>query len=186
MALVARPGWLRGRNNGAALVRNEVFFDLLPAPAAQVDQDVLSRCGLCWGAMDFNGAQAEHLVDWRAFASDHWGGQPAPVDLRALEDAYHEKHNIYAGHGGCNASKGAQDIFDWWKSDNCNLRVDLLRRTRLRTLLGELFDRTGIDWLYEFPMDRRKDALRLIQETVSDPNWASRAGFLDALEAIAA
>ena len=127
--------------------------------------------------MDHMGAQAEHLTVWRHFAKRYWDNNAPPTTLRELEDAHHEAFNIYAGHGGCNASKGTGDVFEWWRSANCDVYVDLGRRTRLRLILTALHQ-YDIDLLCDFPLVARKTALKAIQLTASDANWGSRDAWL--------
>ena len=159
-----RPAWRTGGNISAALiVRNEILYDF---GNIQFLDEALTKCGLCGGVLSVNGAHAEHLIDWKAFAQNL---DNPPTNMVGLEDSYHEALNLYAGHAGCNSSKGTNDVFDWWKSDNSIVYLGPETRNRVLQILQQLYNRGGgINWLSVAPLEHRKNILFTIIRTAKD------------------
>lgn len=147
-----RPPWLRGGHGEAGTVRAEVAATvrsvMLPAPMFGDPAEPGYQCQLCgrWAVLE--AMSVDHITDWREFCA------PA-TDHQEFEERYHEVSNLQLVHNNCNSSKNASDLFDWWRTQEGQNRLQPLVIQRIIRALERLFDQHGVDWISEIPVHQR-------------------------------
>jgi hypothetical protein len=144
-----KPKWLRGANDGAYQVRQDVAARTrsVTPQAAIPFQPVRPQyaCALCGQYSDLNGLSVDHVTDWYAYCQ-------SATDLQGLEELFHEETNLHLVHNNCNSSKGASDLFDWWRANaGRNMHLDPGTGRLILGALQRVYEHYGVDWLYEIP-----------------------------------
>jgi hypothetical protein len=121
---------------------------MLPAPMFGDPAEPGYQCQLCgrWAVLE--AMSVDHITDWREFCA------PA-TDHQEFEERYHEVSNLQLVHNNCNSSKNASDLFDWWRTQEGQNRLQPLVIQRIIRALERLFDQHGVDWISEIPVHQR-------------------------------